>query len=158
MEKKVFRSRISVVFAGIVLAVFILITVPLFRYGIYAAAIVIIGLWLLWFLNMITGFRYEIANGKLYLKLWTRTFLCVNITDVVSVERTYIRFYSPADSLKLWRYGATVSMRNLCLHFKKNQICTCCFVSPVREQEFLDILKSINPDIDIQESKKNRYN
>jgi hypothetical protein len=154
MGKKVFRSRISVVLAGVVLAVFILITVPLFRYGGYAAAIIIIGLWLLWFLNMIAGFRYEIAGDKLYLKLWAMTFLIVNISDIVSVERAYIRFYSPAASMKLWRCGATASIKNLCLHFEKNQTCPYCFISPACEQEFLETLKSINPDIDIQAPEK----
>ncbi|MDR2382364.1 MAG: hypothetical protein LBD76_00550 [Prevotellaceae bacterium] len=154
MEKKVFRSRISVVIMGIVLATFILIAVPLFRYGIYAAAIIICGLWLLWLLNMVTGFRYEIVGDKLYLKLWAMTFLCVDITDIVAIERAHIRLYSPVASLKLWRYGAIASIKKLRLHFKPNQVCPYCFVSPVREQEFLEALKSVNPDIDIQITEK----
>jgi hypothetical protein len=145
MGKKVFRSRISLVLAGVVLAIFILITVPLFRYGGYVAVIIIIGLWLLWFLNMIAGFRYEIADDKLYLKLWAMTFLSVNIMDIASVRRSYNPRSSPAASLK-----------RLCLRFRKKSKHSYCLVSPVREQEFLDTLKSINPDIDIQLPEKQR--
>jgi hypothetical protein len=133
-----FRSRISVVLAVVVLAIFILITVPLLCDGVYAACIVIFGLWLLWILNMLTGFRYVIADDTLYLKLWAMTVFRVKIADIVSVQRTY----SP---LSL----SAISRKRLCLHLKGNPKCTHYFVAPVREQEFLDVLKSVNPDIQI---------
>jgi hypothetical protein len=142
MNKKssiVFRSRISVVLAGVVLAIFILITVPLLCEGVYAASVVIIGLWLLWILNMLTGFRYVIDDDTLYLKLWAMTFFSVKIADIVSVRRAY----SP---LSL----SAISRKRLCLRLKANPKCSHYFVSPVREQEFLEVLKSVNPDIKIE--------
>jgi hypothetical protein len=87
-----------------------------------------------------------IVDDKLYLKIWMITCSQVRIADIVLVKRSYNPLSSPAASLK-----------RLCLYCKKylgtvNQI--CFLISPVREQEFLDILKSINPDIDIQVTEK----
>jgi hypothetical protein len=138
----VFQSRISAVLAGVVLAIFILLTVSLLHESVYAACIIIIGLWLLWILNMLTGFRYVIDDDTLYLKLWAMTFFSVKIMDIVSVRRAY----SP---LSL----SAISRKRLCLYVKNNPKYTHYYVSPVREQEFLDVLKSVNTEIDIQIEK-----
>jgi hypothetical protein len=143
MEKKVFRSRISVVLTGIILAVFILITAPLFYY-LNIVVLIIIGITFLFYAAICTGMRYVIAGDKLYMKMWTVSISKVSIMDIVSVKRSYNPLSSPAASLKRLR-----------LQFnEKSEWPHYSLVSPVREQEFLETLKSINPDIDIQAPEK----
>jgi hypothetical protein len=144
MEKKIFRSRISVVLMGLILAVFILASAPIFYYGANVAGIIIFAPTLLLAISILTGIRYTIVNNRLYLKTCGISSFNIKIADIVSVRRSYNPLSSPASSLK-----------RLCLHLnKKSKWPHYCLVSPVREQEFLETLKSINPDIDIQVTEK----
>ena len=144
MEKKVFRSRISVILVGVVLAVFISVTVPMFYFGVNVVAIIILALSLLFVISIFTGIRYVIINDRLYLKTCGISSSNIKITNILSVRRSYNPLSSPAASLK-----------RLCLQLNKNSKWPhYCLVSPVREQEFLETLKSINPDIDIQVTEK----
>ena len=59
-----------------------------------------------------------------------------NISDIVSVKRSYNLLASPAFSLKRLR-----------IHFKTGSF--DWLISPVREKEFIEALKAINPDIDV---------
>jgi hypothetical protein len=137
MEKKIFRSRISVVLVVFILAVFVL---PQLYYGLDIGSNIIGSLALL----LVTGIRYVIVGDRICLTIWIiSTRGGVNINDSVSVRRSYNMISSPAASLK-----------RLCLKFKKNPNYPYCLVSPVREREFLNALKSVNPDIDIQISDK----
>jgi hypothetical protein len=71
----------------------------------------------------------------LYVKTWFIPCGKMNIMDVVSMKRSYNLISSPATSLK-----------RLQICFVKG---SSWLVSPVREQEFIKELKSINPNIDI---------
>jgi hypothetical protein len=139
MKKKVFRSRISVLVLGSILAVFISTGVSLFYLDAYAGTITL-ALILLLIISLLACIRYTIVDDRLYLKMFGISFCKIKTTDIISAKRSYDLLSSPAASLK-----------RLCLQSKKYP--HHYLISPAREQEFLDTLKSINPDIDIQVSE-----
>ena len=151
MRKKVFRSRISVLLIGVVLAILIPVSIPMFLYNIHEGLYVLGGTLLLIVFSF-TGMRYIISEDKLYLKAWFIPMGSANIADIISVERTYNPFSSPAASLK-----------RLCIRFEKGvkylnwmtwQTSPVWLISPVREKEFIEDLKNINPNIDVNISNK----
>lgn len=62
----------------------------------------------------------------------------VEIKDIESVERSYNPLSSPAASLK-----------RLSIRLGGKSKYPFMLISPVREKEFLEELKAINPDIDV---------
>jgi hypothetical protein len=93
----------------------------------------------------ITGNRAIISGNKLYLKIWFIPVGSANILDIISIERTYNPISSPAASLK-----------RLCIRFKRGvsysnwatwQSAPIWLLSPVKEKEFVEALKTINPAI-----------
>jgi len=147
MEKKVFRSRISVLLIIFVLGCIIPPSIPMFAYKEYGGLYITGGVFV-FIAFLFTGMRYVISDGKLYLKMWIIPNGSANITDIVSVERTYNPLSSPAGSLK-----------RLCIHFRQGARYTnwmtwlntpsYWLISPVREQEFIEELKAINPYISV---------
>jgi hypothetical protein len=142
-KKKVFRSRISVLLIGIMLTVFIPIFIiaipPLIQFEDYK---------MLWFFVLIilpiipifTGIRYVISGDKLFIKMWCISFGSIDIAAIASVERSYNVLSSPAMSLKRLKISSEAGM--------------LCLISPVREQEFIEALKTIHPDIHVDVSDK----
>ena len=134
-NKKVFRSRISVLLIGFILAIFIPCTIPIFKEMIISGLYIMGGV-LVFSLFILCGMRYIISGDKLYVKISVIPFGSIRISDIVSVERSYNILSSPAASLKrLQIRGANFS------YF---------LISPVREQEFIKDLKAVNPDINVQ--------
>ena len=140
--KKVFRSRISVFLIGFMLGISIPAFIPIFQRGIYQ------GMNFLFITFMICvflfcGIRYIISGGKLYLKIWIIPGGSVNIADIISVERSYKQpLSSPAASFKRLRIGLT----GVKFGYKKAKF-PYLLVSPVREQEFIEELMNVNPEI-----------
>ena len=141
MEKKIFRSRVSVL---ILLFLTIICGFPLipiirsgniFNPGVYTVAGVLIFGYALFF-----GISYVITEGKLLIKIFGATTVKAEISKIISIERSYNPLSSPAGSLK-----------RLKISFNKWPY---CLASPVREQEFLDALKEINPNIYIRVSNR----
>jgi len=140
--RKVFRSRISVWIIGFMLGIFILALIPIFQRGIYQG---MNSLWIVFvlFVFLFCGLRYIISGDKLYLKIWGISSGNVNIADIISVERSYKQpLSSPAVSFKRLRIGLTGAK----FGFKKAKF-PYLLISPVREQEFIENLKVVNPDI-----------
>ena len=146
MEKggRIFRSRISVLLISIFFAIFIPITAAVIK-NVTIQGLCIVGGTFLMILFSYTGYRYIISGNKLYLKIWFISMGSADIADIISIERTYNPIASPAASLK-----------RLCLRFKKGskysnwltwQSAPNWLLSPVRENEFIEKLKAINPDI-----------
>jgi hypothetical protein len=78
---------------------------------------------------------YEIANDNLRISIWGTCFTSCQISQIVSVKRSY--------------HPCTPQVAG---SFKKLKIIKTGFpylISPVREQEFLDALKEINPNSSI---------
>ena len=98
MEKKVFRSRISVL-----LNVFVILVglIPMIRAGeiILPVLYVCIGL-AVFFAFFCYGMRYEITEKHIVYKMWGSVSFKVPLSGIVSVERSYNPLSAPAASLK----------------------------------------------------------
>ena len=133
--KKVFRSRISVLLLGFILAIFVPCTIPMIKH------MIIPGLWIMggtfaFMVFLFGGMRYFISGDKLYIKIWMFPSGSVEIKNITSVERSYNPLSSPAASLKRLRIGIGGKAKFPYM-----------LISPVREQEFIKELKAVNPDI-----------
>ena len=74
--------------------------------------------------------------------MWGIRSYTINIDDIISIKRSYNPLSSPASSLK-----------RLKITEEKNRL-KIILISPVREQEFLSLLKEINPNIEIEVKDK----
>ena len=140
MEKKVFRSRISVLMMVFILAIVSLPLIPMISSGniFYPVFYIIAGV-IVFIVLLVSGFRYVITDGQLRVSTWgTRTWTCP-LSKIVSVERSYNPLSAPAASLK-----------RLLVRFEKGYKYPFTLISPVREKEFLETLKKHNPDIYIR--------
>ena len=133
--KKVFRSRISVLFSVLVFVPLISVSIPMFLHKIYIGMFILGGCFL-FIILLFTGMRYIISDNKLYLKMWFIQHGIVNIANIVSVKRSYNPLSSPAASLKRLR-----------IMFANNSF--GWLISPVKEKEFIKALKAVNPDIKV---------
>jgi hypothetical protein len=141
--KKVFRSRISVLFIVIILAISLPITIQMIIHPILPVVLFVGGLYL--FYTVISGgVRYIISEDTLYVKKWKISCGTVKIPDIISIERSYEPYQTHATSLKRLR-----------IRYRKNARFTCKLISPVREQEFIEELKAVNPDIFVRIPVKN---
>ena len=135
MEKKVFRSRISGLLVVFILVVLIPLYLESYLHKTYQELYILGGI-TLFIILLFGGMHYNIYKGKLYMKMWFIPNGSKSISDIVSVKRSYNLLSSPAASL-----------RRLCIHYKTG---SCDWlISPVKEKEFIEALKAINPDIDI---------
>jgi predicted ABC-type sugar transport system permease subunit len=140
--KKVFRSRISVLLLGFLLAIFIPTTIPIIK-DMIISGLFIVGGTLLFIVLLFSGMRYIISDNKLYVKIGIIPYGSVKIANIVSIERSYNLLSSPAASLKRLRLG-----------IGRGATFSYMLISPVREQEFIDNLKAINPTINVNVSVK----
>jgi len=139
MEKKVFRSRISVLLIIIILVIIIPSFKPMFTYKDYEGLFILGGVFV-FIAFLFTGIRYVISDRRLYLRVWIIPSGSVSIADIVSVERTYNPISSAAASLKrLYIY----------YHNGNSSWLPFLLISPVREQKFIEELKAINPNISV---------
>jgi hypothetical protein len=141
-KKKIFRSRISVLLIVSILPIFILSLIPLIQYKDYKG-LWILGAFILFIILMLIGMRYVITDGKLLVQLWFMTTGSTNIADIVSVKRSYNPISSPA-----------VSLKRLCVRSRNKKWRDGWLISPVREQEFIETLKEINPNIHVNVPNK----
>jgi hypothetical protein len=144
MEKKVFRSRMSVLLMVFILAICSISPISMIRSGNIVNTELYITIGVIAFIVFIScGIRYEITDKKLGIKLWILPFGRKHpISEITSVERSYNPISAPAASLKrlsIDGYGVYA------------------LISPAREQEFLETLKIINPNIKINVSDKNDW-
>jgi hypothetical protein len=143
MEKKVFRSRVSVLMILPIVAIYIYVAILIFQQKAYQGLFILGGALLFMFL-LCFGMRYIISGNKLYMKIfWIVPSGSINITDIISVERTY----NPLSS-------CAASFKRLDFNFKSSYKGPSFLISPSREQEFLECLKNLNPDIFIRVSDK----
>ena len=134
-QKQTFRSRISVLLVVFSLAIFIPTGIQVFSQNSCQAFYVLVGT-LLFVIFILCGMRYIISGEKLLIKLWFIPCGSKDIKDIVSVKRSYNPLSSPAASLK-----------RLSINYKSGSI--SYLISPVREDEFIESLKVINPNIDV---------
>ena len=139
---KVFRSRFSVVFFGIFIAIFIRCAIP----PINVSALCIISGTVIVIALLIGGMRYIILEDNLCLKIWTIPFLTVKIASIKSVERSY-NLLLPKCS------GSFKGIR--IIYLGKVSLCSI-LITPAREQEFIKQLKNNNPNIYVRVPVKKR--
>ena len=140
--KKVFRSRISVLFIVFMLVIFTFAFIPIFQHGICQGMNYLV-IMVLFIVFPFCGMRYIISGNKLYLKIWMISCGYVNISDIISIERSYKQpISSPAASFKRLRIGLTGAKFG-----NKGAKFPYLLISPVREQEFIEELCAINPEI-----------
>ena len=134
-EKKTFRSRISVLLVVFILAIFIPTGIHEFQQQSYSGLYGLGGCFLFTII-IFGGMRYIISGEKLYLKMWFIPNGSKDIKDIVSIKRSYNPLSSPAGSLK-----------RLSINFASSSI--SWLISPVREKEFIEALRTISPKIDV---------
>ncbi len=134
-DQKVFRSRISVLLLGFTLAIFIPCTIPMIKHMIIPGLFIMGGSFL-FIVILFTGMRYIISGDKLFVKIGNIPCGSVKITNIISVERSYNPLSSPAASLK--RLGISLGGKAKFPYM---------LISPVREKEFIEELKMLNPNI-----------
>ena len=146
-QKKGFRSRISALVIGFLLALLILCIVPIMRISAlyFMGGIVLLAVFTRF------SYRYTVSGNRLYVS-YMNVKISVDIADIVSVKRIYTPIPSPAASLKKLR-----------IHFKKGAEYFNWFtwatapnllISPVREEEFIEALKAVNPSIEVNVPEK----
>lgn len=134
-DQKVFRSRISVLLLGFTLAIFIPCTIPMIKHMIIPGLFIMGGSFL-FIVILFTGMRYIISGDKLFVKIGNIPCGSVKITNIISVERSYNPLSSPAASLK-----------RLSISLGGKAKFPYMLISPVREKEFIEELKILNPNI-----------
>ena len=132
---------------GFILAITLLPLIFIIRkVGIEASIIVIVAivivatlLPLIIGLPMLFRMRYSISTWQLGVPYYGS----IEILDIISIKRSYNPLSSPAASLKRLR-----------IDYRKNGKKGWILISPVREEEFIEMLKSVNPRIQINVSNK----
>ena len=159
MEGKVFRSRVSFIYVLIFGA---LLLFGWYFYNLLGGLVGLIGLIIIWILTIFIPFAlrsmyYVLTDKEIQIYyLWGMRGKFF-ISAISSVQRSYNQLNAPAASLK--RLG---------FHFRKGYKWDVYFssspffvtalpsISPVREQEFLETLKTLNPNIHINVTDKKR--
>ncbi len=140
---KIFRSRIGVLLVVFILAVF----VPLFlSAGHEILKLIVPGVIFLFILFILTGMRYIVAGGKLWIKLWFISMGSIDVAKIRSVRRSYNPLSSPAASLK-----------RLSLSFSNGGHWMDALISPAGEREFIEALKAVNPNIRVDVTEKKGF-
>ena len=106
---------------------------------LFSLLIVFFGI--IWF-----GVRYIIIGNKIIIKAGFIKSAVININDIVSINRTY----NPLSS-------AAVSLKRMSLQLKPKSKFPFILISPNNEKQFIDLLVTQNPNIDINVSDKKRF-
>ena len=133
-QPKIFRSRISILLLLFIMTIFIYTSLSIFQERDSRGAYIFGAIFLI-MMFLFTGVRYIISGDKLFIKMWFIPMGSIKILEISSITRSYNPLSAPA-----------VSLKRLALYRYKN---LCALISPVREQEFIEELKTINPRIKI---------
>ena len=139
MNKKIFRSRISIL---LILLVIGILFVPAFRSGGWLPLVILSLLILAFGVGLFSSIRYVINGHVLTLRTLGFEIGYLDIRSICLIKRTYNPLSSPAASLKrlaVYRKDRRTGKPTL-----------CTLISPVREEEFCAALKAVNPMIDIK--------
>lgn len=107
------------------------------KHGVNSGLWITVGVFLftIYFLGAIT---YTISEDEIIIKLMGIRSNSVDISKITSISRSYNPFSTPASSLKRLRVNYKPNLKN-----------SYILISPTREQEFIDTLKSMNLNIEI---------
>ena len=110
--------------------------------GITVEFWIVIGVLLLC-IYLIIDINYTISDNTLIIRMFSVNSTRIVISNITSITRSYNPISSPASSLKRLRVNYKPNLKN-----------SYILISPTREQEFIDTMKSINPNIEINISNK----
>jgi len=162
MKQKVFRSRIGVyyfIFFGALLC---------FGWYDYSrisgsfSGLIIIGVCIIFCVFAFYSGYYVLTDKEIRIYyMWGiagKPYGRILISAITSVERTYSPAQSPAASAKRLRFRFKKGYKwRLFFSNSPFVIIIAPLISPVREQEFLETLKALNPDIHINVHDKKRW-
>ncbi|MCF8278105.1 MAG: PH domain-containing protein [Flavobacteriales bacterium] len=140
-----FRSRISVALLLFILVMFtpiLFLTKGNVGSGELVAAIATIAGSLAIVLLLLLGMRYEVSDSTLSIKLGPVNYGKIPLSEITSVKRSYNPLSSPASSLK-----------RLLVKSKSKSV----LISPAQEKEFIQLLKTRNPQIKVVVNDKNDW-
>ncbi len=80
--KKVYRSRISVLLVGLILAVLIPVVIPMVKHSITPGLVTIGGVFV-FIMFLLSGIRYIISDNKIYIKVWMFSCGSIEISDLI---------------------------------------------------------------------------
>ena len=163
MEGKIFRSNISISFLIIMGVLFCAIVYSTgIKYGSFfnPHSYFFIGIFILIVFAYLSIY-YVLTDKEIEIYylcgLFGKPFGKIYIPAITSVERSYNPLNAPAGALKRLRFQFKRGYKwHNFLPLSKNPFIIVIYpsISPVREQEFLEILKKINPDIQIKINDK----
>lgn len=131
-----FRSRISVLLTLVIVSILVPTIVPVFVECVSPIAIIIVLLPLIFISICFLSTKYIVRDNKLLVKSLGLTMAKIDIANICSINRSYNPISSPAISLKRLR-----------VTFYTKGTTQSVLISPVRESEFVMLLKTINPRI-----------
>jgi len=138
--ENVFRSRISVLLPVFVFVLFSPVIILMIKYMIIPGLIIMGGLFLL-VVILYSGIHYIISGDTLFFKIWFIPTCSLKIKNIASIKRSYYLFDIPTNT--------TASFKKLRIEFLRNTNYPYLHVSPVREHDFIDELKKVNPSIQV---------
>ena len=150
MEKR-FRSRVSVIFIILELFFVSLVVITGFNTSDFTLCI-IAGVVVIYRIFDLSRKPYVLTDKFLLYKKWGFSSEICHLSHIKSIERSYgDYFYSTFTSAK--------SLKKLHLRFPKGYKWSYYMMSPAHEQEFLETLKALNPNIQINvnNNKKSRW-
>ncbi|MFI3268094.1 MAG: PH domain-containing protein [Rikenellaceae bacterium] len=138
-----YRSRISVILFVLIFGVLIF---PLIDGDIFARSM-IIGIVYLFIvlicLSLFVSINYTITENSLIVRVLGFKMATIDIARIKTIKRSYNSLSSPAASLK-----------RLEVKFCHKGLVQSGLISPVREEEFINKLKEINPHIQVTINQK----
>ena len=155
MEKKVFRSRISVFNIIICCACLLPLLNLMIRYGFIVFGS-IFGIVMILGLFSLRSVYYVLTDKEIHVNYFWFKVGIIYISGISSIERSYNLFGSFAMSMKSLRFNFRKGYK-WHVYFSNNSLfftTTLPWISPVREQDFLETLKTLNPNIQINVTDK----
>ncbi len=137
MKNLRYRSRISVLLSLIILIIMLPTTLfPAFKSNTPILSISIFAFMLIFILSVFFSTRYIIKGENLIIKCLGIKMANININYIQSIKRSYNPLSSPA-----------ISLKRLSISFISENGPQYILLSPVKEREFINELKEINPNI-----------
>ncbi len=142
-----FRSRISILLVIIIMIIF---STAIIHDATSVSMLLGFGIPFVSILVIFGTINYTILNNDLIIRICWCKMATIDIAKIRIIRRSYNPLSSPAGSMK-----------RLEMKFIYNGKLEMGLISPVRESEFIEKLKAINPDIEIDQSvykKQSNFN
>ena len=149
MEKRSFRSRVCALYVIIELSLFFALLISEIRLGNIPNIkfYISVGVAILFEIYNFSRKPYVLTNKHLLYEKWGFSSEICHLSHIISIERSHSDVFIPT-------FSSAKSLKKLRICLPKGYKWGYYMMSPVREQEFLETLKAINPDIQINVTYK----